>query len=129
MIAVVDGQTEHVGLQDPEPARIQRAIIAPLVRATLSPRRATDFVQSLLGLDRDVPDFSTPGRRRKTLAVSIPHRGLQGPLHLLIDSTRIKVGGKREWNARRHGGAKRRVRRKIHLGIAAQRGAEGVETP
>jgi hypothetical protein len=37
------------------------------------------------------------------------------PLHLLNDSTGIKVEG--EWNARKHGGSKRRVWRKIHIGI------------
>ncbi len=37
--------------------------------------------------------------------------------HLLIDSTGLKVEGEREWNARKHGGPKRRVWRKIHLGI------------
>ena len=39
-----------------------------------------------------------------------------GPLHLLIDSTGIKVEGKGEWNAREHGGTKRLVWRKIHNG-------------
>jgi hypothetical protein len=51
-------------------------------------RQTTGFVESLLhliGLDREVPDFSTLSRRQKTLAVNIPHRGSQGPLHLLID--------------------------------------------
>jgi Transposase DDE domain len=38
-------------------------------------------------------------------------------MHLLIDSTGIKVEGECEWNARKHGGAKRRVWRKVHLGI------------
>ena len=38
-------------------------------------------------------------------------------MHLLIDSTGIKVEGEGEWNARKHGGAKRRVWRKAHLGI------------
>ncbi len=56
-------------------------------------------------------------RRQKTLAVNIPYRGSNGPLHLLIDSTGIKVEGEGEWNARKHGGPKRRVWRKIHLGI------------
>ena len=74
----------------------------------------------LIGLDWDVPDFSTLSRRQKTLAVNIPHRGSQGPLHLLIDSTGIKVEGEGEWNARKHGGAKRRVWRKVHLGIDEQ---------
>ncbi len=83
-------------------------------------RQTTGFVESLLGLislDWTVPDFSTLSRRQKTLAVNIPYRGSQGPLHLLVDSTGINVEGEGEWNARKHGGSKRRVWRKIHLGI------------
>ena len=83
-------------------------------------RQTTGFVESLLrlvGLDWTVPDFSTLSRRQKTLAVNIPYRGSKGPLHLLIDSTGIKVEGEGEWHARKHGGSKRRVWRKIHLGI------------
>ena len=74
----------------------------------LALRQTTGFVESLLrliGLKWTVPDFSTLSRRQKTLAVTIPHRGAQGPLHLLIDSTGIKVEGEGEWNARKHGGA------------------------
>jgi transposase len=83
-------------------------------------RQTTGFVESLLqltGLDWEVPDFSTLSRRQRTLAVNIPYRGANGPLHLLIDSTGIKVEGEGEWNARKHGGPKRRVWRKIHIGI------------
>ena len=83
-------------------------------------RQTTGFVESLLrlvGLDWAVPDFSTLSRRQKTLAVNIPYCGSNRPLHLLIDSTGIKVEGEGEWHARRHGGPKRRVWRKIHLGI------------
>jgi Transposase DDE domain. len=83
-------------------------------------RQTTGFVESLLqlsGLDWSVPDFSTLSRRQKTLAVNIPYRGTQGALHLLIDSTGIKVEGEGEWNARKHGGPKRRIWRKVHLGI------------
>lgn len=83
-------------------------------------RQTTGFVESLLrltGLDWAVPDFSTLSRRQKTLKVNIPYRGSQGPLHLLIDSTGIKVEGEGEWNARKHGGPKRRVWRKLHIGI------------
>lgn len=86
-------------------------------------RQTTGFVESLLkliGLDWAVPDFSTLSRRQKTLAVNIPYRGSKGPLHLLIDSTGIKVESEGEWNARKHGGSKRRVWRKIHLGIDEQ---------
>lgn len=83
-------------------------------------RQTTGFVESLLqlvGLDWAVPDFSMLSRRQKTLKVNIPYRGSDGPLHLLIDSTGIKVEGEGEWNARKHGGAKRRVWRKVHIGI------------
>lgn len=83
-------------------------------------RQTTGFVESLLrlsGLDWVVPNFSILSRRQKTLQVNIPHRGSDGPLHLPIDSTGIKVEGEGEWNARKHGGPKRRVWRKIHLGI------------
>ena len=71
----------------------------------------------LIGLNWTVPDFSTLSRRQKTLAVNIPHRGSKEPLHLLIDSTGIKGEGEGEWNARKHGGAERRVWRKVHLAI------------
>jgi len=54
---------------------------------------------------------------RRTLKVNIPYCGSDGPLHLLVDSTGIKVEGEGEWNARKHGGAKRRVWRKLHIGI------------
>ena len=83
-------------------------------------RQTIGFVESLLrpvGLDWAVPYFTTLSRRQKTLAVNIPYRGAKGPLHLLIDSAGIKVEGEGEWHARKHGGAKRRVWRKIDLGV------------
>lgn len=83
-------------------------------------RQTTGFVQSLLrlvGLDLAVPDFSTLCRRQKTLNVSLPYRGGTGPLNLLIDSTGLKAEGEGEWNARTHGGQKRRIWRKVHIGI------------
>jgi hypothetical protein len=52
-------------------------------------RQTAGFVESLLrlvGLDWTVPGFSTLSRRQKTLAVNIPYRGSQGPLHLLVPS-------------------------------------------
>ena len=64
-----------------------------------------------------MPDFSALSRGQKFLAVNIPYCGSTGLLNLLIDSTGIKVEGEGQWNARNHGGSKRRVWRKIHLGI------------
>jgi hypothetical protein len=86
-------------------------------------RQTTGFVASLLklvGLDWSVPDFSTLCRRQRTLSIAIPYKGSAGPLHLLIDSTGIKAEGEGEWNARKHGGSKRRLWRKIHIGIDAE---------
>ena len=65
-------------------------------------RQTTGFVESLLrlvGLDWTVPDFSTLSRRQKTLAVNIPYRGSQGPLHLLIPSCLMNlVAPVRDWS-------------------------------
>ena len=86
-------------------------------------RQTTGFVESLLrltGLDWDVPNFSTICRRQMTLSVDIPYRRAKGPLHLLIDSTGIKVEGEGGWNARKQDGPKRRIWRKIHIGIDEQ---------
>jgi hypothetical protein len=49
--------------------------------------------------------------------VSPPCRGGTGTLNLLIDSTGIKAEGEGAWHARKHGGQKHRIRRKIHIGI------------
>ncbi len=83
-------------------------------------RQTSGFVQSLLklvGLDWVAPDFSTLCRRQRPLNVSIPYRGSKGPLKPLIDSTGIKAEGEGEWNARKHGGPRWRIWRKIHIGI------------
>ena len=83
-------------------------------------RQTMGFVASLLklaGLDWPVPDYSTLCRRQKDLAVQLPYRGSGGSLHLLVDSTGIKVRGEGEWDARKHGESKRRVWRKVHLAI------------
>jgi hypothetical protein len=89
-------------------------------QSNMALRQATGFVESLLqliGLDWRVPDFSTLCRRQKTLVVDIASRRASEPLHLLIDSTGIKVEGEGEWHARKHGVSSRRVWRKIHLAI------------
>lgn len=83
-------------------------------------RQTTGFVESLLrlaGLAWSVPDFSTLSRRQKSLTVDIPYHSSDGPLHLLIDSTGIKVEGEGEWHTRKHGASKHRIWRKLHIGI------------
>ena len=85
-------------------------------------RQTTGLVASLLELlklDWDVPDFSTLSRRMKTLEIDLAPPTTSGPLHLLIDSTGIKVEGEGEWIRRKHGASRRRIWRKIHIGIDA----------
>jgi len=112
-------------------ASVQTGLMMKVLVSTAL-RHTTGFAESLLcrvGLDWDVPDFSTLSRRQKTLAVDIPHRGPQAPLHLLIDIEPVSATGSSEpargirgecegeWNARKHGGTRRRVGCKIYLGI------------
>jgi hypothetical protein len=51
-----------------------------------------ESVIGLLGLDLEVPDYSTLSRRGKTLEVPPLRRSATGPLHLLVDSTGLKLG-------------------------------------
>lgn len=86
-------------------------------------RQSLGLVESLLnlsGLDWPVPDFSTVSRRQKRLQVAIPYRGKNDALHLLVDSTGVKMLGEGEWKTKKHGADYRRQWRKVHLGIDAQ---------
>ncbi|GLJ00513.1 IS5 family transposase [Sphingobium sp. BS19] len=86
-------------------------------------RQVTGLVASLLklaGLDWLVPDYTTLCRRQKTLTVALGGRPSSGGLHLLVDSTGIKMTGEGEWKTRKHGASYRRQWRKVHLGIDAE---------
>jgi DDE family transposase len=81
----------------------------------------------LLGLDLAVPDHTTLSRRAETLEVPRSRSG-SGPLHLLVDSTGLKLGGPGEWLVEKHGTRRRRAWRKLHLGVDAETGRiEAVE--
>ena len=79
-------------------------------------------VIALLGLDLAVPDHSTLSRRAKTLEVPPLRRAGSGPLHLLVDSTGLKLGGAGEWLVEKHGTSRRRSWRKLHIGVDADSG-------
>jgi IS5 family transposase len=83
----------------------------------------------LLGLSLAVPTFSTLSRRAET--VEVPRsRASSGadtdadsePLHLLVDSTGLKLCGAGEWLVEKHGTRRRRSWRKLHIGIDASTG-------
>src|SRR5712671_5025388 len=75
----------------------------------------------LLGLDLAAPDHSTMSRRGETLQVSRPPSGSE-PVHLLVDSTRLKLCGPGEWLVEKHATRTRRSWRKLHIGVDADTG-------
>ncbi len=73
-----------------------------------------------------VPDHTTLSRRAATLEVPRPGHADAGagsePMHLLVDSTGLKLCGKGEWLLEKHGTATRRSWRMLHLGVDAGTG-------
>ena len=76
----------------------------------------------LLGLTLRVPDHTTLSRRAATLAVPRPAAadGDARPIHLLVDSTGLKLCGAGAWLVKKHGTKRRRAWRKLHLGMDAE---------
>ena len=78
---------------------------------------------ALLGLTLTVPDHTTMSRRGRTLELPPLRRCAEtGPLHLLVDSTGLKLGGAGEWLMEKHGATRRRSWRKLHIGVDADSG-------
>jgi hypothetical protein len=82
----------------------------------LALRQAEGFVGSvlrLLGLDLAVPDHTTLSRRSRAFADRRPSIAPHGPLHLLIDSTGLKLFGQGEWQEAKHGRTRRSWRKLV----------------
>ena len=63
----------------------------------------------LLGFTPAVPDQTTLSRRAETLEVPRPRSGSDSePIHLLVDSTGLKLCGADEWPIEKHGTKTRR---------------------
>jgi len=69
-----------------------------------------------LGVKCNAPDYTTLSVRSKTIAVSIRTRDIRENLHIVVDSTGVKVFGEGEWKVRKHGYSKRRTWLKLHIG-------------
>ena len=85
-------------------------------------RQTEGFVRSLvmlMGLDIRVPNFSTFSRRGSRLILPMKSRAdKDGPIHLVVDSTGLKIFGEGEWLQNKHKTkAKRKSWRKLHLGL------------
>jgi IS5 family transposase len=116
-------ETKHTGKRGAPRIYTDTAILcmATLEEVYHLPLRATQglmlSVIKLLGIKLAVPDYTTLCRRRRSLEVALPRRKKQEPLHLVVDSTGIKVYGEGEWKVRQHGYTRRRTWRKLHLAV------------
>lgn len=85
-------------------------------------RQTQGFMQSIITLaklDWEAPNYSTLSRRQQNIDIVIPHQPAPKGLHLLIDSTGIKIVGAGEWCYEKHGEQTPRQWRKVHIGIDA----------
>lgn len=121
-------------MPDVEPTRGRPRVYSDaLIQALLGlktvfrlPLRALQgFAQSLRDLafaTLPVPNYTTLCRRTQTLEVQLPIIRDGEPIHLVVDSTGVKVYGEGEWKVRQHGYSKRRTWRKVHLALEANTG-------
>jgi transposase len=72
-----------------------------------------------LKIDIAIPDHTTLSRRGGGLTILPKRSDRKEPLHLLVDSTGLKIYGEGEWLDQKHGIRSRRRWRKLHLGIDA----------
>lgn len=88
-------------------------------------RAVEGFIRSLmekLKISAETPDYTLLCKRQKTLTVKLPKSNLRldKGIHILLDTTGLKVFGEGEWKVRQHGYIKRRLWRKLHLAINAE---------
>jgi hypothetical protein len=77
----------------------------------------------LMGLTLPTPNYTTVSRRSATVDVDLETRARTEPMHVVVDSTGLKIFGEGEWKVRQHGWHKRRTWRKLHLGVDEATGA------
>src|ERR1700679_3345639 len=76
-------------------------------------------IADLLGVQIRIPGHTTLSRRSGGLNVLLQRIERNEPLHLLIDSTDVKIYGEGEWLDQKHGVRSRRRWRKLHLAVDA----------
>ena len=119
-------RAEHRKTRGGQPTYSDLAITVCLTLGMVykQPLRQTEgFVRSLVKLmgvvDICVPDFSTFSRRGSGLDLPLKSRSDKaGPMHLVVDSTGLKIFGEGEWLQSKHKTkVKRKSWRKLHLGL------------
>ncbi len=77
----------------------------------------TGTMLRLLGLGLAVPDHTILSRRTHAFAACQPRTSRHdGPIHLVLDSTGLQTFGQGDWDAEKHGRARRQWR-KLHLAV------------
>ena len=92
--------------------------IRGLLNLTL--RKTQGFIEGLIAmleLPISAPDYSTLSRRATITRINLGYLNWSRPIHILIDTTGLKVFGEGEWKMRTHGKSKRRTWRKLHLAV------------
>ena len=112
---------EPTGKRGAQPTYSDDAIKCCLVIRTLLhlPLRGCEgFLQSILTpLELDVPDYTTLSRRGRKLEIELPVSKKETSIHVVFDSSGMKIYGEGEWKVRMHGVGKRRTWRKLHIGV------------
>jgi IS5 family transposase len=83
-------------------------------------RQAEGFLRSVLSMmdvDLEVPDHTTLSRRSRHLDVELCRVPATKPIHLILDSTGLAIGGEGEWAATKYSGRGQRGWKKLHLGV------------
>lgn len=76
-----------------------------------------ESIGQLLQLEVAMPDYPTLSRRRARLDIVLPRTRGTEALHVVVDSTGVKVLGEGEWKVRQHGYTCRRTWRKVQVGV------------
>lgn len=77
----------------------------------------TESLMQLMDIELPVPNYTTLCRRLPKLPVNLKGKLSEKSIHVVVDSTGLKVFGEGEWKVRQHGYSKRRTWRKLHLAV------------
>lgn len=92
-------------------------ILKQVYRLTL--RTSKGFAESifnLMKLDLEIPCYTRICRRQSTVELP-PLPSLSESIHIVVDSSGLKIFGEGEWKVRQHGWTKHRMWRKLHIGV------------
>jgi hypothetical protein len=114
-----EGPQQRGGAYQYSDAAIETGLLVRLVYH-LAWRQTEGLLESLLAQmapSLEVPDYTTLARRSAQLLTCLEAAVAEEPLHVVVDSTGLKVFGEGEWKVRQPSYSKRRTWRKLHLAV------------